>query len=185
MRTVLNAVCGLTIAASTWLGIMFVILHRPGYERGAGLSALFVLQSVLALTVSHNWLTNVGWRGLALVYAYAEFLDRYGELIDLSTSGQLAMRQLLQAHLKRVTWDEQRLPIRLHPFVVADNINSEKPIAIDPQIAFGRPVIIRRGISTAAIVDRIDAGEAVEQLAADYDLTVEEIDEAVLYERAA
>ena len=90
------------------------------------------------------------------------------------------MRQLLQAHLKRVTWDEQRLPIRLHPFVVADNINSEKPIAIDPQIAFGRPVIIRRGISTAAIVDRIDAGEAVEQLAADYDLTVEEIDEAVL-----
>ena len=71
MRTVLNAVCGLTIAASPWLGIMFVILHRPGYERGAGLSALFVLQSVLALAVSHNWLTNVGWRGLALVGAAA------------------------------------------------------------------------------------------------------------------
>ena len=44
------------------------------------------------------------------------FLDRYGELIDLSASGQLAMRQVLQAHLKRVTRDKQRFPARLHQF---------------------------------------------------------------------
>ena len=113
------------------------------------------------------------------------FLDRYGELIDLSASGQLAMRQVLQAHLKRVTWDDQRFPVRLHPFVGGEAISSGMPIAIDPKISFGRPVIISRGISTAAIVDRIDAGETVAHLAADYDLTVAEIDEAVLYERVA
>ena len=33
------------------------------------------------------------------------FLDRYGQLINLSASGQLAMRQLLDAHLARVMWD--------------------------------------------------------------------------------
>ena len=63
------------------------------------------------------------------------FLERYGELIDLSASGQLAMRQLLQAHLKRVTWDARQFPVRLHPFlssVPADAAPASMPIVIDP-----------------------------------------------------
>jgi uncharacterized protein (DUF433 family) len=113
------------------------------------------------------------------------FLNRYGQLIDLSASGQLAMRQVLNAHLKRVTWDEKRFPIRLHPFVVGETTGSGMPIAIDPSISFGRPVIISRGIKTATIVARIDAGEATADLAADYDLSLAEIEDAVLYERVA
>lgn len=114
------------------------------------------------------------------------FLDRYGGLINLSASGQLAMRQVLRAHLQRVDWDELRFPIRLHPFLAAGDAASPRmPIAIDPRISFGRPVVISRGISTAAIADRIDAGETVADLAADYDLSTVEIEEAVLYERAA
>jgi hypothetical protein len=34
------------------------------------------------------------------------FLGRYGELINLSASGQLAMRRVFDEHLKRVEWDE-------------------------------------------------------------------------------
>jgi uncharacterized protein (DUF433 family) len=113
------------------------------------------------------------------------FLDRYGELIDLSASGQLAMRQVLQAHLKRVTWDHQRFPVRLHPFIVGEAAKPDMPIAIDPRISFGRPVVISRGISTAAIVARIDAGEAVSDVAADYELSLAELEDAVLYERVA
>jgi len=30
------------------------------------------------------------------------FLDRYGELVNLSASGQLAMRKIFEAHLGRV-----------------------------------------------------------------------------------
>ena len=41
------------------------------------------------------------------------------------------------------------------------------------------------GISTAAVPDRIDAGESVSALAEDYDLSPEEIEQAVLYSRAA
>jgi uncharacterized protein (DUF433 family) len=113
------------------------------------------------------------------------FLDRYGELIDLSASGQLAMRQLLEEHLKRVEWDEWQFPIRLYPFLSAEGTYAEKPIAIDPKIAFGRPVVIRGGVSTAAIAERIDVGETVEELAADYALSASEIEQAVLFERAA
>jgi uncharacterized protein (DUF433 family) len=93
------------------------------------------------------------------------------------------MRQVLQAHLKRVTWS-QRLPVRLYPFV-GESAGTEMPIAIDPEISFGRPVLANDGISTKAITDRLDAGESVEDVAADYELRREDIEQAVLYERAA
>jgi len=113
------------------------------------------------------------------------FLERYGELISLSASGQIAMRKLFDAHLSRVEWSDFQFPVRLYPFLATDGDPSLKPIAIDPEIAFGRPIVQRQGISTAAIADRIDAGESVAELAADYDLSAVEIEQAVLYERAA
>ena len=113
------------------------------------------------------------------------FLDRYGELIELSASGQLAMRKLLEEHLKRVEWDRSKFPIRLYPFVSAVAPSEQRLIAIDPRIAFGRPVVLRRGISTSTIAERIDAGETIEDIAADYSLGPAEIEQAALYERAA
>ena len=113
------------------------------------------------------------------------FLERYGELVNLSASGQLAMRQVLDAHLARVSWDATRFPVRLHPFLMSEAPTAAMPIAIDPTISFGRPVIISRGISTEAIVDRIDAGEAPADVARDYGLTTADVEQAVLYERAA
>jgi uncharacterized protein (DUF433 family) len=112
-------------------------------------------------------------------------LDRYGQLVSLSKSGQLAMRKLLEAHLRRVDWDNACLPVRLYPFVRGEVAEGERTIAIDPGLAFGRPLVVRQGVSTSIIVQRIDAGETVEELAMDYDLEPSEIEEAVLYERAA
>ena len=56
---------------------------------------------------------------------------------------------------------------------------------IDPRIAFGRPIVARKGSSTSAIAERIDAGESLDDIAADYDLGQFEIEQAVLYERVA
>ena len=112
------------------------------------------------------------------------FLDEYGKLINLSASGQLAMRRMLAEHLKRVVWDDWKFPVRLFPYVAPGPVD-ERHIAIDPNIAFGRPIALRTGVSTRAIAERIDAGETVQALAEDYDLRPEEIEEAVLYERAA
>lgn len=111
------------------------------------------------------------------------FLERYGELIDLPPSRQLALQLQFDAHLKRVEWGEWQFPVRLYPFVSGVEPVPGKPIAIDPSIAFGRPVILRRGISTGTIAERLDAGESVKDLAADYELEPEEIQQAVLYER--
>ena len=71
VRVLLNILCGLTIAASGWLGVMFVVLHRPGFERGAAVAALFVLQSLLAIAVANGWLSGILWRALAMAGAAA------------------------------------------------------------------------------------------------------------------
>ena len=63
------------------------------------------------------------------------FLDRYGQLINLSASGQLAMRRMFDEHLKRIEWADITFPIRLYPFIAAGAETPEKPIAIDPTIA--------------------------------------------------
>jgi uncharacterized protein (DUF433 family) len=113
------------------------------------------------------------------------FLARYGELISLSASGQLAMRKVFEAHLRRVEWDKWKFPVRLFPFVSSEDTAATRPIAIDPELAFGRPMVRSQGVSTAVIADRIDAGETVTELATDYRLTEAEVEQAVLYERAA
>lgn len=112
------------------------------------------------------------------------FLDRYGELINLSASGQLAMRRMFDAHLQRVEWGDLRRPVRLYPFVIAEQLDA-KPIVIDPRISFGRPVIADAFIGTRTLLDRIDAGETVEELAADYEITPGAVEEAIVFERAA
>jgi uncharacterized protein (DUF433 family) len=113
------------------------------------------------------------------------FIDRYGQLIDLSASGQIALRQVVEDHLRRVEWDEWKFPVRLYPFLSSGTPSADRPIAIDPKVAFGRPVVAQKGVTTSVIAERIDAGETEEALAADYDLSVEDILRAILYERAA
>jgi uncharacterized protein (DUF433 family) len=110
------------------------------------------------------------------------FLDRYGELIDLSASGQLAMRRLFNEHLRRIEWGTSKFPIRLYPFLFP---SEQRSIVIDPHIAFGRPVLAGKAIKTSTIAERIDAGESVNDVAADYDLGPSDVEQAILYERAA
>jgi uncharacterized protein (DUF433 family) len=111
-------------------------------------------------------------------------LDHYGELIDLSASGQIAIRKSLEDHLARIEWDEWKFPVRLYPYPTAA-LDGQRPIAIDAHIAFGRPVLVSQGVSTHTIAERLDAGESVDDLAADYDVTRGDIERAALYERAA
>ena len=107
-------------------------------------------------------------------------LDRFGKLLDLSQSGQYAIRAAFQAHLQRIEW-ESNVAVRLFPFLGEDGVTG-KLIAIDPRISFGRPVLLSRSIPTAIIVLRMDQGEQPEALAEDYGVTLAEITEAAVYE---
>lgn len=109
------------------------------------------------------------------------FLEELGSLITLSRSSRMAMRTPLATYLERVERDEDDLPFRLYPFR-AEWPTADKPIVIDPRISFGRPTVAGSGVSTGALVQRIDAGEAVEALAWDYGLEITQIEDAILFE---
>jgi uncharacterized protein (DUF433 family) len=101
-------------------------------------------------------------------------------------SGQLAMKQVMAAHLQRVEWSFQTgLPVRLFPAPALPIPGSQRVIVIDPRISFGRAVIASRSIRTATIVSRIDAGESPEVVAEDYRIEPYEVEAAILFERAA
>ena len=112
------------------------------------------------------------------------FLQQLDQLINLSRSGQLALRTLLKDCLNRVERDDQRLPFRLYPVLPRQSANA-RAISINPRISFGRPVLAGSGVSTRALVDRIDADEEIAAIAHDYALDESQIHDAVLYETAA
>jgi uncharacterized protein (DUF433 family) len=114
------------------------------------------------------------------------FLDRYGELINLSREGQLGMRSVLEAHLKRIDRDPAGgMPLRLFPFTRRKTADEPKMIVIDPRVAFGRPVIVGTGIPTAIIAQRYKAGESIAELSEDYERPRDQIEEAIRTELAA
>jgi hypothetical protein len=109
VRVILNAVCGCTAAACLWLAVMFVVLHRPGFERGLVMSLLFVGQSLFALAVLNQWISGRVWRVLALAgsaaiawagaNAFANTLNRpHFEGFTLLIGAALALQGLLTGH---------------------------------------------------------------------------------------
>ena len=109
------------------------------------------------------------------------FVQKYGQLINITDDGQLAMRNVLQSFLKRVKRDTQGTPVKLYLFVRGA---MEEPFAVvvDPTVSFGRPVLEGTGIPTEILAQRYKAGDSYDQLAEDYGRPKEEIEEAIRYE---
>jgi hypothetical protein len=71
----------------------------------------------------------------------------------------MAMREVLQMHLRRIEYDKMDLPVRLYPFIHSKpDPEPTGPVVIDPNISFGRPIIHRIGVPTALIAERFNAG---------------------------
>lgn len=115
--------------------------------------------------------------------AGALFLDKLGEVEEISEGGQLVIRSALTRHLARVERDEAGWPIRLFPFL---SHSPDRAILIDPRVSFGRPVLFKRGIRVSTLVDRIEADEDVEAIANDYGLDPSDVIQALeFHEQAA
>lgn len=112
------------------------------------------------------------------------FVRRLG-LLNVSAPGQFAMPEILMALLRRIERDEHGLAVRLYPFsrrpIATKPALEESPrlIVIDPRVSFGRPVLRGTGITTLSIAERFDAGESIDDLAADYGRPHAEIEEAI------
>jgi uncharacterized protein (DUF433 family) len=107
------------------------------------------------------------------------FVEKFGRLINVTQSGQIALRELLTAHLQRVEHDHSGAAVRLYPFTRKRDLHEPRVVVIDPRISYGRPVLAGTGIPTAVVAERYKAGESIDELAEDYGRSRKEIEEAV------
>jgi uncharacterized protein (DUF433 family) len=109
------------------------------------------------------------------------FLKKYGQLIDLPESGQTAIEQVLRPYLQRIEHDPGGLARRLYPVRRSADASAPRVVVIDPEISFGRPTIAGHGVSVAILVDRFRSGESLADLADDYELKTQQVEEAIRY----
>ena len=87
--------------------------------------------------------------------------------------GQLAW-ELVLGRLKEFDYEAEGIVIKWH---VA---GPKSPIIIDPRVAYGAPTV--KGTPTWVLSGRWDAGESVSEIANDFDLDIDEVREALLFE---
>lgn len=63
-----------------------------------------------------------------------------------------------------------------------DDHHPDKSIVLDPQRAFGKPILTESGVPTRVLYDAYRLNEPLEVIAANYAVTPEDVKQAVLYE---
>lgn len=115
---------------------------------------------------------------------FVRWLDET-DLVNLSQSGQLAMREVLEAYLRRVDRDMAGVASRLFPLTRPGHADGPRVVVIDPRMCFGRPSIVGTGISTEIVAERYKAGESMDDLVSDYGLERQLVEEAIRCELPA
>jgi uncharacterized protein (DUF433 family) len=118
------------------------------------------------------------------------YLDENGKQLTCVThGGQMVFRDMVMPFLKRVERNERGIAKRLFPFTGKQYLKSPttapRCVVIDPNVAFGMPVLINSRISTAFLLSRKKGGASVKELATDYGRSEAEIEEAIRLEEAA
>lgn len=110
------------------------------------------------------------------------FVEEFGKIVNISQYGQLGM-DFSRIHSERVEVRPNRM-FRFFPFFQQPSPSEPRMIEINPMIGFGKPVISGTGISTAIISSRFNARESTPDLAAEYGCSIQQIEEAIRWERA-
>lgn len=117
------------------------------------------------------------------------FVERYGQLINVSREGQQAMKAIISVYLQRIERDASGLPIKLYPFTrdtesAAAPRSDPRVVVMTPLVSFGRPVIAGTGIPVSAVYERYKAGDSVADLVRDFRLETGAVEEAIRCEAA-
>ncbi len=100
-------------------------------------------------------------------------------LVNASRCGQLEMTPIIEELLKLIGRDNNNMPDTLFPK------KGNGIISITSEVVAGKPVIEGTRIPTSVIAQRVHAGETASDLAADYSVSLEQIEAAIKYEKAA
>jgi uncharacterized protein (DUF433 family) len=87
---------------------------------------------------------------------------------------QLVLTTRADRFVRSVEWDDDGAVRRLHPLPELDRV------VLDPLRQFGEPVV--RSVPTAVIAEQVRAGDRIAMIAELYELTEEEVEQAIRYE---
>ncbi|MBE4735054.1 MULTISPECIES: DUF433 domain-containing protein [Streptomyces] len=87
--------------------------------------------------------------------------------------GQVPIHEVVSDYLRYLTWEpDEDFPSGLRLRQYPDSV----PVVIDPRFGHGLPVVAANRVTVQAITDLWEAGESVENIAYDYDMTPEQVD---------
>jgi uncharacterized protein (DUF433 family) len=110
------------------------------------------------------------------------FIEHLGSIVNLSKDQQILIPGVMEFHLERIERDPKGL-FKFYPFVMERAENEPKLIQINPAVGFGKPVISGTGVSTLVVASRFNARESVPELASEYGVTPQQIEEAIRWEQ--
>lgn len=90
-------------------------------------------------------------------------------------AGALAWREALEPFLEDVEYENQ-IARRWWP------LGKDRSVMVDPDYGFGLPVVEGVGVRTEIIAERHRAGDSTDEIAYDFDVTPEQIDDALRWE---
>ena len=113
--------------------------------------------------------------GAEVLYDYATERDE-GELLELVVvrTGQHQFSEVVRDYLKRISYgsDGWASRVRLPSYKRAE-------VVVDPRIAFGLPLVIHGGARVEDLVDRFVAGDSVADIADDFGVPPEEVEDVI------
>lgn len=159
------------------LHLLGVIRRQHGVRLSRVRTAIDFLRSRLGVPrplATQHFLTN----GIAL------FVERAGELLNVSEQGQQALRKDFEQALTRIQFNQNGGPILLFPFTRDARDRGEQPrgVVVDPARSFGRPVVAGAYVRTEVIEQRFRAGDSIAEMADDYGVPSATIEEALRFE---
>ncbi|MEK6327798.1 MAG: DUF433 domain-containing protein [Actinomycetota bacterium] len=113
--------------------------------------------------------------GAEVLYDYAEERgeDELRDLVVVRTQ-QHQFTEVVREYLKRIEYagDGWASSVHLPTYEHAD-------VVVDPSVAFGLPLVVRGGARVEDLVDRFQAGDRVADIAADFDVPVEQVEDVI------
>ncbi|MDQ3630735.1 MAG: DUF433 domain-containing protein [Actinomycetota bacterium] len=111
--------------------------------------------------------------GAELIFDYASSSDDPA-LLTVVRTGQQHFAEVIHGYLSRITygtdgWAEQ---LRLPAYATAE-------VIVDPQQAFGQPIVVRGGARAEDLVDRFQAGDGFGDIASDFGVSPDEVEDVI------
>jgi uncharacterized protein (DUF433 family) len=113
--------------------------------------------------------------GAEVLFDYATERDEHDllELVVVRT-GQHQFSEIVRDYLKRITYgnDGWASRVRLPSYERAE-------VVVDPEIAFGLPLVVHGGARVEDLVDRFKAGDSLADIADDFGVPADEVEDVI------